>query len=1057
MPRGRARHQSVVVDGKLHLVGGDVEAASNETSLETISQFSIDCCDLEKGTWINPPAVPLIDTSSNTKVAAHGGKLILFEGLKEGRRGKLCVHAFDGKDGRWVYSDIAYQEYVSDDIFLNWEQVEISVNDTDGNLYFTDMFSFMDKYMYAYDVKTESLTRVENMAALGGIQVFRTEYRKGSMSFDDVPYDTFDTISIRELYVSSHNYIDASTVSRGHLPFAVFGHSFLGTKKSAVEWYCRDRLAKLRNENDETKRKKKSACGSKRSDEGNRVFKNENHARGLLAELRRQLKTGAYVDIVLEVEGRRFHCHRAVLASTPYFRTMLSSNFKESHSKVVKICGIHHRRFLKILGFLYEGSIRIRKNNVQDILQAAHMLQIDMITGYCEKVIRSNLHPSNCIGVMRLGNLYGLSNLEWAAKYEAMTHFSEVRQNEEFLSLSTGELINLLGSTGSSSLQVQDEDEVVASVIRWLDHDLESRKTAMSSILQEIRLSCVRVSVLRKLESHPAVQQSPKCLAKITAAKEKHLNGISGKLSWRDFVRRLSKCRPRRTMPNGPLKIIAGGWKGPRTHSTQAIPLESIICIDTDNQQCYHITKLPTSVSGYMSVARGKRCLYVTGGRCSPMIGRGPHSPPSRQAFRYDFPTDTWTELPDIPRGRAGHQSVVVDGKLFLIGGDVEATSELCMDCYDLEEEAWIKPPTLPKTNPSSKLILKDTISYKVVLFEIPICVKEYAMEEALRRVLGRKFGAERTKLVIHAFDVTSKQWESSKDILVLHNVDGHDVFVVSVDDKVYFHFVPSGKTDSYRYVHHVKVYDVNEKTITEVKKVPSTDDVNEVSSTANDNDSLSSSDDEDYDHDLDDCDFWITDDDNDEDDDNEDDNTDDNDNKEDDNNEDEDNKDDDNKEDDNKDDGNKDENNEDDDNKDDNNRDDNDKDEDNKDDDNKEDDNKDDGNKDDDNEDDDNKDGDNKDDDNKDDDNDNLEDLDRPSDRHEDGGVFHRFHTNFQIFDWRFEDDIINHKFKDKDSGERERSTSLFGQSVLIITKKLSIGWYCRDLVKLENSDAPN
>ncbi|CAH1271174.1 KLHL31 [Branchiostoma lanceolatum] len=441
------------------------------------------------------------------------------------------------------------------------------------------------------------------------------------------------------------------------------------------------------------------------------------------------------------------------------------------------------------------------------------------------------------------------------------------------------------------------------------------------------------------------------------------------------------------------------------------------------------------------------------------MIGRGPHSPPSRQAFRYDFPTDTWTQLPNMPRGRARHQSVVVDGKLYLVGGDVEAsneasletTSPFSIDCCDLQKGTWIEPPTVPLIDTSSNTKVAAR-GGKLILFE------------------GLKEGRS-GKLCVHAFDGKDGRWvhsdiayqeyaahmlqidmitEYCENVIRSNLHTSNCIGVMRLGNLYGLSNLESGKTDGYRYVHHVKVYDVNEKTITEVKKVPSIDDVNEVSSTANDNDSLSSSDDEN--HDLDECDFWITDDDSDEDDDNEDDNTDDNDNKEDDNNEDEDNKDDDNK-----DDGNKDENNEDDDNKDDDDRDD--KDEDNKDDDNKEDDNKDDGNKDDDNEDDDNKDDDNKDDDNKDDDNDNLEDLDRPSDRHEDGGVFHRFHTNFQIFDWRFEDDIINHKFKDKESGERERSTSLFGQSVLIITKKISIGWYCRDLEeqKLENSDEPN
>ncbi|CAH1265144.1 KLHL24 [Branchiostoma lanceolatum] len=411
------------------------------------------------------------------------------------------------------------------------------------------------------------------------------------------------------------------------------------------------------------------------SEDGSRLIKNNGHGRKLLAELANQRRTA------IQVGGREFPCHRAVLATTPYFKAMLSSNLAESSSKVIHLHGTDSISFSKILDFLYTGEIRISEDDVQDILKTAHMLQFDKILKYCQKFIQGNLCPANCLGVMRLADMYGLSDLKKSARKMVVSNFSDANQDEEFLSLSVQELLDLLGD---EDLKVTNEDDVVNFVIRWLDHAPEKRQTVILQILQEIRLTCVKVIVLQKLESHPVIRESTECLAKITAAKEKHHLGKK--------VEGEETSRARRGISDN-LAIIVGGWmavKKPQTEPVQLTPgprLQSMICLDPDSQQYYHIANLPTPVSGYMSVASAGRHLYVTGGRVHPLVGHGPHTPPSKQAFRYDFPSDTWLKLPDMPRGRAGHHSVIVDGKLFVVGSDAEATSLVTKDCYDPEED----------------------------------------------------------------------------------------------------------------------------------------------------------------------------------------------------------------------------------------------------------------------------------------------------------------------------------------------------------------------------------
>ncbi|KAI8518083.1 hypothetical protein Bbelb_041000 [Branchiostoma belcheri] len=534
--------------------------------------------------------------------------------------------------------------------------------------------------------------------------------------------------------------------------------------------------------------------GKSEREDGTRRFKNYNHGRDLLDVLASQRETGDFLDVVVEVEGKEFPCHRAVLGSTPYFKTMLYSNLAESGSKVVLLQEVDSTSFSKILDFLYTGIIRIDKDDVQDILQTAHMLQLERIVEYCREFIQDNLCSSNCLGVMRLADLYGPPALKQKARDMAVSNFLDVTEGEEFFRLSAEDLADLLGD---EDLEVTNEDDVVNSVIRWLHENPGNDQKAILKILQEIRLSCVKVSVLQKLESHPVIQDFAECLAKITAAKEKLLLGT-------DVEGEDERSRRYGTPDN--VAIIVGGWKAVKKpvnpHDEQSIrphltPLQSIICFDPDiySEQYYHITTLPTPVSGYMSVASAGRHLYVTGGRDRPVVGQGSHSAPSRQAFRYHFPSDTWLRLPDMPRDRAGHQSVFVDGKLFVVGGDAEATPLVTMDCYDPVEGAWMKIHVRPSLRTSSTLKV-TAFRDKVVFIEVqksaddrPIDVR-FGASLLLEARKGSRVHGQRSrnqgKLYVYSLDVKTNVWRHADTYVPRRSLMHVDILTTTVYDKLY-------------------------------------------------------------------------------------------------------------------------------------------------------------------------------------------------------------------------------------------------------------------------------
>ncbi|XP_019643101.1 PREDICTED: kelch-like protein 17 [Branchiostoma belcheri] len=550
-------------------------------------------------------------------------------------------------------------------------------------------------------------------------------------------------------------------------------------------------------------------------EQGRGHFENTNHVHDLNAVLNDQRQNGEFLDVVINVQDKRFPCHRAVLASTPYFKAMLSSDFAEQRMSEVTLHDIDSSSFSKILDFLYTGKISVGIDDVQDILKAADMLRIDNIFLCCEAIIEEKCWPSNCIGVMRIADMYGFSDIGKVARRETLTYFSEMAENEEFLTLTEEELLDLLKD---KDLCVTNEEEVVDSVIRWLDHDHESRRTAIVAIFREIRLMSMRVSALMKLESHPVILDYPECLAKITAAKEMHLATTSQASASAEVDE--AEVRPIRLGKSDDLAILVSGWKADDIYRdeypTLTTPFQSVICLDPDdswaNQEgCHHVTNLPTTVSSYMSVTSAERRLYLTGGRAHPLgvhslVGQqGPQSAPSTQAFRYDFPTDTWTILPDMPRARAGHQSVVVGGKLFLVGGDTDDTPAFSMDCYDLQEEAWIKPPgvQMPDIAPSSE-------------FTVTACGSKLVIAHEFSKLSHDSY--ERRDLRVHGFDVKTFDWLCS-DIWIRCPCEGVCKLMTSVEDEnvhILLHHYPQSSSSNMKNQCEMFVYDVEKGTLSD-------------------------------------------------------------------------------------------------------------------------------------------------------------------------------------------------------------------------------------------------
>ena len=94
-------------------------------------------------------------------------------------------------------------------------------------------------------------------------------------------------------------------------------------------------------------------------------------------------------DLILQVEDREFHVHRAVLmVCSPVFEAMLSSEFKEKSAKKIPLPGKDATEIEQLLQGIYpDQDLWISKENCLFLLKLSTEYQIDRLKTRCEEYL----------------------------------------------------------------------------------------------------------------------------------------------------------------------------------------------------------------------------------------------------------------------------------------------------------------------------------------------------------------------------------------------------------------------------------------------------------------------------------------------------------------------------------------------------------------------------------------------------------------------------------------------------------------------------------------------
>ncbi|TRZ21495.1 hypothetical protein HGM15179_005614 [Zosterops borbonicus] len=435
------------------------------------------------------------------------------------------------------------------------------------------------------------------------------------------------------------------------------------------------------------------------------------HACSILQQLKTMYDEGQLTDIVVEVDhGKTFSCHRNVLAAiSPYFRSMFTSGLTESTQKEVRIVGVEAESMHLVLNYAYTSRVVLTEANVQALFTAASIFQIPSIQDQCAKYMISHLDPQNSIGVFIFADHYGHQELKDRSQDYIRKKFLSVTKEQEFLQLRKDQLISILNS---DDLNVDKEEHVYESIVRWFEHEQNKREVH----LPEIFAKCIRMPLLDEtfLERIPPV--FAQAMAKSCVQK--------GQPSANGYTQRLGMTASE--------MIICFDAAHKHSGKKQTVP-----CLDSVTGRVFKLCKPPNDLREVGILVSPDNDIYIAGGyRPSSSEVSIDHRAES-DFWMYDHSGNRWIPKAPLLRARIGCKLVHCCGKLYAIGGRVYEgdgrNSLKSVECYDSRENCWTAVCPMPVA-----MEFHSAVEYKDNIYVLQV-------DQSLEPPLGQPVGFDLT------------------------------------------------------------------------------------------------------------------------------------------------------------------------------------------------------------------------------------------------------------------------------------------------------------------------
>ncbi|NXM10610.1 KLH17 protein, partial [Ploceus nigricollis] len=430
--------------------------------------------------------------------------------------------------------------------------------------------------------------------------------------------------------------------------------------------------------------------------------------------MNRMRQRGLLCDIVLHVATKEIKAHKVVLAScSPYFHAMFTSKYEMSESRQthVTLHDIDPQALEQLVQYAYTAEIVVGEGNVQTLLPAASLLQLNGVRDACCKFLLSQLDPSNCLGIRGFADTHSCSDLLKSAHKYVLQHFVEVSKTEEFMLLPLKQVLDLISS---DSLNVPSEEEVYRAVLSWVKHDVDSRRQHVPRLMKCVRLPLLsRDFLMSNVDTELLVRHHSECKDLLIEALKYHLmpeqRGVLGNSRTRPrrcegastvlfaVALKLISSHPSHPPPPqfAPNPVQLGHLQGSRgSHSFSEQPLLPFCPCSYDGTSDLATVESydPVTNSWQPEVSMGTRrsCLGVAALH-GLLYAAGGYDGASclNSAERYDPLTGTWTSIAAMSTRRRYVRVATLEGNLYAVGGYDSSSHLATVEKYEPQINTW--------------------------------------------------------------------------------------------------------------------------------------------------------------------------------------------------------------------------------------------------------------------------------------------------------------------------------------------------------------------------------
>jgi actin-binding protein IPP len=409
--------------------------------------------------------------------------------------------------------------------------------------------------------------------------------------------------------------------------------------------------------------------------------KKKEYALSLLSKLNTFQKETLLCDGIIKIAGKQFSIHKVILsAASTYFRTLFCNGMLETFSQEVELQGVSSECFSILLDYIYTGNITVTSCNVEQLVEAGQLFQLDDVVEYCCEFFISELTVENSLGILSFAQVHSCIALSKSVLDYVHRHFEEVCKTEEFLELDWSILLSFLKS---DSIKISSEDDVFIALLKWIAYDIENRRGYAKQFLNHVKLPLV----------------SPKI-----AEEHCGLCNDDGAMIYEAYCTCLYEQQCCRTSSS------------PRTHSVRYfyiiggtiqrgdgvyLDLVSLANVEkckvpgliTDENISYEV--LQTNYVQPMNQPRNSLAVVALNGLIYAIGGED-------ESFIYDSVEcynpiiDQWVIRASMLSPRVNHGACVIDGEIYVVGGWIGEEIATTMEKYNPKEDTWIVVGRVP-------------------------------------------------------------------------------------------------------------------------------------------------------------------------------------------------------------------------------------------------------------------------------------------------------------------------------------------------------------------------